>query len=111
MALRELILDADDPSITGGLVESLKWGEPAWRPKRARVGSTIRVAPYGSDGGDIAMLVHCQTRLADQFRETYRDQLRIDGDRAVVFSVSEPLPKAVIQHCAAMAFTYHLRKG
>ncbi len=57
------------------------------------------------------MLVHCQTRLADAFRETYPGVLEIEGNRAVIFRRGAPLPRAVIRHCAAMAFSYHLRKA
>lgn len=109
LALRDLILDAGADQRVGVLEESLKWGEPAWRPKRARVGATVRAAPFGSGGSDIAMFVHCQTSLADQFRDAYPGQLEIDGDRAVVFRAGVRLPRAIIRHCAAMAFTYHLR--
>ena len=109
LVLRDLILDAGAEQGVGALEESLKWGEPAWRPRRARIGTTVRAAPYGARGSDIAMFVHCQTSLADQYRDAYPDQLELDGDRAVVFRSGAPLPRAIVRHCAAMAFTYHLR--
>lgn len=106
--MREEILAAGTAAEVGGLDESLKWGEPAWRPTRARMGTTVRIGP-SKDTAGTAMFVHCQTRLADEFREAYPDQLEIVGNRAVMFTLSGPLPKAIIRHCAAMAFTYHRR--
>lgn len=106
--MREEVLAAGEAVNVGGLEESLKWGEPAWRPTRARTGTTVRIGP-SKDKTGTAMLVHCQTRLADEFRAAYPDQLEIVGNRAVRFALSGPLPKAIIRHCAAMAFTYHRR--
>ena len=44
LSLRDIILDtaATNPMI-GPLDESLKWGEPAYRPARNRVGTTVRL--------------------------------------------------------------------
>ena len=56
------------------------------------------------------MFVHCQTGLADEFREAYPDELEIENGRAVIFDAAQPLPEDIIRHCAALAFTYHLRR-
>jgi len=95
----------------GPLVETLKWGQPAYLPERPRTGSTIRVGPIKRTPHRYALFVHCQTTLIDDFRQIYRDQLTFEGNRALVLRHGDPLPRAALQHCVSVALTYHLKPG
>ena len=64
--MRALILAvaAEDARI-GALEECLKWDQPAYLPKRARVGTTLRIDATGDDR--YAIYFHCQSRLSEQY--------------------------------------------
>lgn len=95
----------------GPIEESLKWGQPAYRPVRPRVGTTLRVGPVETETGPgYGLFVPCQTSLIADFRKLYRDSIRHSGNRALVFSVGEIPPPAPLQHFIAMALTYHMRE-
>ena len=108
--LRKLILEtaAADPRI-GPLTETLKWSEPAYLTERSRSGSTIRIAWKAKAPGQCAMYLNCQTNLVDTYRTLF-PELRYEGNRAVVFELSEKLPEAAVQRCIELALTYHLTK-
>lgn len=110
--LRATILDvADAVKSIGPIEESLKWGQPAYRPIGARVGTTIRIGPMPSSETEYALFFHCQTSLAENFEELYPCVFRIVDNRALVFSVGEVPPDVPLRHCIALALTYHLRDG
>ena len=111
LALRELIFaTAAETDGVGQLVETLKWGEPAYLTERPRTGSTIRInALKGTDDG-YAMFVHCQTTLVSTYRELYPETFRFDGNRALLFSADTPVPVDPLKHCIALALTYHTRR-
>jgi Domain of unknown function (DU1801) len=115
LALRELratILDvADALKAVGAIEESLKWGQPAYRPIGDRVGTTIRVGPMPNSETDYALFFHCQTSLAEDFETLYPGLFRIVNDRALVFSLGEVPPETPLRHCIGLALTYHLRDG
>jgi len=110
--LRSTILDVAlaIPGI-GPLEESLKWGQPAYRPIRPRTGTTVRIGQWGGNGPDYALYVHCQTNLMDEFRSLYTGRFRFDGQRAVVFQAGEVPPDDALRHCIALALTYHAREA
>ena len=109
LQLRRLIFDvaANDPRI-GDLEECLKWGQPAYRPKRARVGTTVRMDATGDDG--YAIYYHCQSKLGEQYDALYRDRLRLDH-RTISISVDNSPDSETLRHCIQMALTYHLPKA
>ena len=45
-----------------------------------------------------------------RFRELYAEELEFQGNRAIILSLSQPLPEAVIKHCLELALTYQQRK-
>ncbi len=96
------------PSI-GGLVETLKWGQPAYLTGKPKTGSTIRIGAFGGRGETYAMFVHCQTSLVESFRRHYPLSFTFDGKRALVFGVGDELPEAALKHCIALALTYPAR--
>jgi hypothetical protein len=109
--LRQRIFEvaAATPAI-GAIAETLKWNDPAYHPVRSRVGTTIRLGPVRSEPA-YALYVHCQTSLADVFRLLYPGILRVDGKRALVFRLGEAVPAEALDHCIALALTYHLKGG
>ncbi|WP_299324097.1 DUF1801 domain-containing protein [Parasphingopyxis sp.] len=107
LELRALILDtAAETDGVGPLEETLKWNEPAYLNP---AGTTIRLNAHKGSDREIGLYVHCQTDLAERFRQLYGDQLRIDGNRAILIDIAQPLPRDALRHCIAMALTYRRR--
>ena len=110
--LRELVFEtAGEIEDIGPLIETLKWGQPAYLPERPRTGSTLRIDAVKSQPGQYAMYFHCQTSLVSSFREIYGDQFAFEGNRALVFSHGQALPVEPLKHCIAMTLTYHVSSG
>lgn len=104
--LRALIfaVAAQTPGV-GPLTESLKWGEPAYRPRSS--GTTVRLASVKSAPAACAVLVPCQTTLIEGFRGQFPDAFRYDGNRAILINADGPLPEAALRLCLRAALTYH----
>ena len=112
LTLRGLILEvADAQRGKGGLIETLKWGQPAYLPVKPRTGTTVRIDAVKSDSDRYAAYFHCQTTLIDSFRELYPDELTVEGDRALLFERGRELPKTALKHCIGLALTYHARRA
>ena len=109
LTLRELVFEAakENPSI-GPLVETLKWGEPAYLPARPRTGTTVRINRLKGKSAWTAMFFHCQSTLVPTFRELYPDRFEFEGNRAIIFPSGRRLPRRALKHCIALALTYHL---
>jgi len=110
MDLRELIFAvASDIEGVGQLEETLKWGQPSYLTPETRSGSTIRIDKIKQKPHHYAMYLNCQTTLVETFRELY-PSLEYEGNRAIIFDSTKPLPIEAIKDCIAMALAYHLRK-
>ena len=108
MALRRLIFEtAASIDDVGPLEETLKWGEPAYLTSQSKRGSTIRLGWKKSKPSQYAMYFICNTNLVERFRMMYPDQLQFEGNRAVVFDKSDPVPADIVRECIAAALTYH----
>jgi hypothetical protein len=110
LALRSLILRAAADAEVGELVESLKWGQPAYRPAKARVGTTVRIDAVKGSRDRYALYVHCQTTLMDSYKLLYPEAFAFEGDRALIFSTEAEVPQTALKHCIALALTYHRAK-
>ncbi len=108
LELRALVYAAAAQAGVGALEESLKWGDPAYRPLAPRTGTTVRINKLRRDPG-LGLFFHCHTTLVAGFRELYGETLRCKGNRAILLDASGPLPRAELQHCIALALTYHRR--
>ena len=109
-SLRALILEtASENSSIGPLEETLKWNETAFLTTSTGSGTTIRINAHKKSETEYAMYVHCQTDLVERYKQLYRDILKFEGTRAVVFNVGEKFPVEAVRHCVAMALTYHLK--
>lgn len=105
LSVRSLIYDAAlELGVRDELEESLKWGEPSYRIKK---GSTLRMDWKASSPDQFCVYFHCQTKLIDTFKELYRDRFTYDGNRALVFSVSETIPDVELKHCISLSLNYH----
>ncbi len=93
----------------GPLTETLKWGQPSYLTEKSKSGTTIRLG-WDGEGSAISLFVHCQTKVAEQWRTQYAGTLDIIGDRELRLPLSSPLPTDPLAHCIAMALTYHSRK-
>ncbi|NJN50484.1 MAG: DUF1801 domain-containing protein [Gammaproteobacteria bacterium] len=111
LELRELIFQtASAVEGAGEIQETLKWGEPAYLTTKTRAGTTVRIGWKANAPERYAMYFHCQTNLIDTFRTLFPDDLRFEGNRAIVFDVGESIPREALSRCVAAALTYHLRK-
>jgi hypothetical protein len=108
MRLRQLVLDtASENKGVSALEETLKWGEPSYLTKS---GSTIRMDWKIATPDQYALYFHCKTKLIDTFKELYRDGLKFEGNRAIVFHQNDEIPIDEVKHCIFLALTYHDRK-
>lgn len=108
MILRRLILEtAAEIDGVGEIAETLKWGEPAYVTAQSRSGSTIRIAWKKSGPSRYAMYFNCQTMLVDTFRTLFRDELKFEGNRAIVFDENDVVPAGPLSACIEAALTYH----
>lgn len=108
LQLRGLILEvgAQIPDL-GGMVETVKWGDPAYHGMKPRVGTTVRINAHRGSARCCALYVPCQTRLIEIYRSRYPDLFVHEGRRALLFEAGASLPLAPLKHCIAMALTYH----
>lgn len=110
LRLRALIFAAADGiEQVGRLTETLKWGQPSYLPEKARVGTTVRIDARKNPDRGYAMYVHCQTTLADDFRELYPGLFTFEGNRAILFETGADVPHDALKHCIGLALTYHLK--
>jgi hypothetical protein len=106
--LRQLVFDtASEIDGIGEIEETTKWGEPSYI---AKGGSTVRMDWKSKNPSQYAMYFHCKTKLVDTFKELYSNKLKFEGNRAIVFDVSEEVPVDELKHCIALSLTYHSRK-
>ena len=111
LSLRQLIFNvAAKTDGVGELEETLKWGQPSYLTTQSKSGSLIRIDRIKSQDEKYAMYFHCQTTLVDTFKEMYRDTLKFEGNRSIIFSVDDTIPKNELRHCISIALTYHRNK-
>ena len=105
MFLRQLVLDtAKEIEGLAAIEETLKWGEPSYLTKG---GSTLRIDWKESKPDHYALYFNCKSKLVDTFKELYRDTLKFEGNRAIVFNVEDIIPINELKHCILLTFTYH----
>ncbi len=111
MGLRALILNtAATIGEVGELTETLKWGQAAYLTQSTKSGTTIRLAWSPKTPNHYRLYVHCQTSLIETFRTLFPDDLRFEGNRAIVFEASEKIETSVVVAFIEAALTYHLQR-
>ena len=108
-ACRAIFHDVAGAAGIGDLDESLKWGQPSWRPIKPRTGSTLRVSWDSGDPDHLPLFVDCKTDLASRMQSLYPDLPQNDGRRRLAVDLTQPLPEQAIAHLAQMTFCYHLK--
>jgi hypothetical protein len=112
LALRELIFDiAVSTTGVGNLEETLKWGEPAYSTTISKSGSPIRIAYKTSRPTQYAMYFICHTNLVETFKTMFPKDFKFEGNRAIVFEVSDRVPTTELTWCITAALTYHANKS
>ncbi|MFW9687145.1 DUF1801 domain-containing protein [Vibrio parahaemolyticus] len=106
--LRNLVFQVASELELGEVDETLKWGEPSYSVK---TGSPLRMDWKLKSPNNYYLFFNCQTKLVDTFRELYGDELVFQGNRAIVLTLSKPLPETVIKSCLELALTYHQCKN
>ena len=105
LALRDLIIEtATETEGVTQLVETLKWGEPSYLTKS---GSTIRIDWKSKSPNQYAIYFQCQSRLIETFRTLFNKVFSFEGNRAIVFQLTDKLPAEILKHCIKAALTYH----
>ena len=108
--LRSLILEtARETAGVGPILETLKWGEPAYLTQVSGSGSTLRLGWSKARPDKAALYFNCKTSLVASFRGAFPDALAFEGDRAILLDAGQLLPRDVLKLCIAMALTYHRR--
>jgi hypothetical protein len=103
--LRNLVLSAAS-EIEGleELEETLKWGEPSYLTKH---GSTVRMDWKEKNPEQFAIYFKCTSQLVPTFKIIYKNKFKFEGNRAIVFKLTDKIPDAELKHCFFMALTYH----
>lgn len=94
----------------GQIVETLKWGQPAYLTEKPRTGTTLRLGPAPEAPGRGALFVHCSTTLIADFQAQYRDLFEYSGNRALILPTALGERREALAHCIALGLTYHKRK-
>lgn len=102
--IREVAVEAEDVT---ALKETLKWGEPAFLTKK---GSTVRMDWKPKTPDQYAVYFKCTSKLVSTFREVYGDLFRYEKNRAILFSLTEEIPRTELKDCLSMALRYHSLK-
>jgi hypothetical protein len=103
--LRELILYVAKvhPDVHQ-LTESLKWGEPSYLAKK---GTPLRIDWKDKTPDHYAIYVQCTSKLIPTFRALYAKELSYEGNRAILFNMTDDLPENILKKFIATALTYH----
>lgn len=110
LELRAMIFDEATHRDVGPLLETLKWGQPAYLTHATRAGTTLRLHWSEKIPTQMQMLVHCQTDLVSRWHTHFPD-LHYAGNRAVLLELDAPVPKAALRSAIGMALTYHRDAG
>lgn len=101
LALRHLILEvADQAGIK--VEEALRWGQPAYLAPK---GTTLRLGV--PKAGGFAIYAHCQSQVIPAFRDTFAEEFRFEGNRAVLFTDPDQIKPALLSQMIRHALTYH----
>lgn len=106
LALRDLIYEVAETLPVGRIDESLKWGQPSYTTADIKAATPIRLGV--TKDGDVAVLTHCQSTVMSDFRALAPQDMRFDGNRALLLDPAAPLPTEAIVPLIRAALTYRL---
>ena len=107
LALREVIYTVATELDIKDLQETLKWGEPSYINK---IGSTVRFDWKQTSPEQFYLYFNCKTTLVETFKEIYGDNLKFEGNRAIVVNINEEVPWNKMKHCISLSLRYHQLK-
>jgi len=84
--------------------ETLKWGEPSFLVKK---GSTVRMDWKAKNPDQYAIYFKCTSKLVSTFKEIHGDTFKYENNRAILFDISDKVPKDELKECIELALTYH----
>lgn len=103
--LRRLILEvASEVESIWSVEETLKWGEPSYL---VRKGSTVRIDWKAKAPDQYAMYFKCTSQLVPTFKTVYPELFQYEGNRAIVFTLTDAVPERALKQCIAAALRYH----
>ncbi|MEM6758372.1 MAG: DUF1801 domain-containing protein [Pseudomonadota bacterium] len=105
--LRAMCWDVAQRDNIGALSETLKWGEPAWRPVAPRTGSTLRIGWKEATPDRLNLYLNCKTDLAFRLVSDLPEVFDGNSRRVIWCDVMRALPDAALAHVARTTFTYH----
>ncbi len=109
LRLRDIIHEVAHEEGILKLVETTKWGQPSFVTERPKCGTTIRIDEDITSAGCVALYVHCQTSLIENWRERFAEY-SFGGNRSVHFKEASQLETAAVKIMIAEALTYHRRR-
>ncbi|MCL4258230.1 MAG: DUF1801 domain-containing protein [Anaerolineales bacterium] len=84
LELRQLIFEtAKNTEGVGAIEETIRWGQPSYITAESGSGTTIRLDKVKNKPGQLAVYVHCQTSLIDDFRRKHGKTLNFETNRAI----------------------------
>ena len=105
--LREARLDilraAKTTEGVGPLIETLKWGEPAYLTEAPKTGTTLRLSQIR---GRAAVMVPCSTTIIEDARAIFGDLAELSGKRGLILGGD----RQVFDYIVDAALSYHIRK-
>ena len=110
LKVREIIFEvARRTAGVGPITEGLRWNQPAYLTEQSGSGSLIRIDGIKSCPDKIGVFFHCQTSLVGTFRALYEGTFEFEGNRCLLLSTKQPIPKKELAHCIELALTYRLK--
>lgn len=106
--IRTVILEVAKAEDLGEVEETLKWNEPSYRVKG---GSTLRVDWKPKSPNNLSVYFNCKTSLVETFKEVFGNTFRYDGNREIMFSLTEELPLTEFKACVSLTLRYHKIKN
>lgn len=109
LVLRGLIFKvAKEYPDLGGLTETLRWNEPTYIPRNAKMGTSLRIAWNKQRPSEFGVFVNCNTSLITDFKKQHRT-LTYQKTRAIVLKDNETIPLKEITQFIRNVFTYNLK--
>lgn len=106
--VRAAIFEVAKSEALGNIEETLKWGEPSYLVKG---GSAIRIDWKSKFPNQLSVYFNCNTALVETFKEIFGDIFRCEGNREVVFLLSEKVPLQELKICISLSLRYHKIKN
>lgn len=103
--IRKLIIEsAEEMEDVNFLQESLKWGEASYR---SDIGSTLRMDWKSKAPDQYAIYFQCTSRLIPTFKFSFNNIFKFEGNRAIIFSMSDNIPENELIQCIKATLRYH----